>query len=222
MAYANASASKGRLPVIAAVAAIHAGLGYALVIGLAATGIPEVITRITGANIPADTPKPPPPEAKPVDDAKPLSRITAPQPLVDLNRSLPDVVAIDPILLPPLRPALNDGDGLIALPSPNAVPSFAAKAATPRGNRLNWVTANDYPSNELRLEHEGLTRIALAISSDGRVESCAVTGSSGFPALDHVACAKVTARAKFNPASDDSGAKVAGRYATTIRWEIPD
>ena len=49
-----------------------------------------------------------------------------------------------------------------------------------------------------------------------------VTGSSGFAALDQIACAKVTARARFDPATDDTGAKVAGRYATTIRWEIPD
>lgn len=222
MAYATATASRSRLPVIAAVAAIHVGLGYALVIGLAATGIPEVITRITGANIPAETPKPPPPPRVEPLDSKPLTRITAPTPLVDLNRSVPDVVAIDPILLPPLRPSIDEGTALLPIPSPSALPSFAAKGVSPRGDRSRWVTPNDYPASELRLEHEGLTRITLAISSDGRVESCAVTGSSGFPVLDSVACAKVTARARFTPASDNTGAKVKGRYATTIRWEIPD
>lgn len=222
MAYANARAPKGRLPVIAAVAAIHVGLGYALVIGLAASGIPEVITQFTGINIPVEPPKPPPPPKVEPVDAAPLAPRTAPQPRVDLNRSMPDMVAIDPMILPPLRPAIGDGEGLLPIPSPSVAPGFAPKAATPRGTMSNWVTANDYPASELRLEHEGRTRIALTVSSEGRVESCAVTGSSGFISLDRVACARVTARARFNPATDDTGAKVAGRYATTIRWEIPD
>ncbi|HVR91291.1 MAG TPA: TonB family protein [Novosphingobium sp.] len=218
MAYANASAPRNRLPVVASVAAIHVALGYALVIGLANSGIPDVLTVITGTNIPVEPPKPPPqPEVKPVD-AAPLAPLTAPQPLVDLTRSIPDVVAIDPVLLPPLRPAMGDA----IIPLPVITPSFAPKSAAPRGNPGNWVTANDYPANDLRLEHQGLTRIALAISSGGRVENCTVTGSSGFASLDQMACAKITARAKFNPAIDDTGARVAGRYATTIRWEIPD
>lgn len=220
MAYVNASTPRNRAPVVATVAAIHVAIGYALVVGLANTGIPEVLTVITGTNIPVEPPKrPPPPEIKPVDSA-PLAPITAPRPAVDLSRSVPDIVLINPVLLPPLRAPL--GDGAIPLPLPSAIASFAAKGAVPRGRPGNWVTANDYPTNDLRLEHEGVTRIGLTIGSDGRVRDCTITGSSGFASLDQTACSRLASRARFAPATDEVGAAVTGRYSTSVRWEIPD
>lgn len=219
MAYVNASAPRNRLPVVASVAAIHVALGYALVIGLAGSGIPEVLTVITGRNIPVEPPKPPPPEVKP-SDAAPLAPLTAPQPLVDLNRSIPDMVLIDPILLPPLRPSLGEIEAPLPLPSASA--AFTAKGAVPRGRLASWVTANDYPTIDLRLEHEGVTRVGLTIGSDGRVQDCTVTASSGFTGLDQTACSRLASRARFAPATDETGAAVTGRYATSVRWEIPD
>lgn len=223
MAYATAHAPRNRLPIVVTVAALHVAAGYALITGLAVNFIPEILVPITGKQIDADKPLPPPP---PPNDqktrAEPLNLIFAPTPLVDLNNTRPDILVIDPILLPPLRPALSDGDGLIPLPSPSAAPSFAIKAATPRNKPGLWVTANDYPTSDLRAEREGLTRIALTIDAAGRVSNCAITGSSGFAGLDTAACNRVTERARFNSASDESGAAVAGRYATTVRWEIPD
>jgi protein TonB len=53
------------------------------------------------------------------------------------------------------------------------------------------------------------------------VRSCTVTGSSGFPNLDKAACDNISHRARFEPAADDGGQRIAGTYSGTIRWVIP-
>ena len=80
----------------------------------------------------------------------------------------------------------------------------------------------DYPASALRKGEQGVTRFAVAIGPDGRVRDCAVTRSSGSPELDAVTCAKVSRRARFDPASDERGGAVAGRYANAINWRIPE
>jgi protein TonB len=54
------------------------------------------------------------------------------------------------------------------------------------------------------------------------VKGCEVTASSGSSDLDAATCANVAKRARFNPATDESGARVAGSYSSAVRWEIPD
>ena len=39
--------------------------------------------------------------------------------------------------------------------------------------------------------------------------------------LDRATCDNVARRARFEPATDASGANVAGSYANNIRWVIP-
>ncbi|MFN5085024.1 MAG: energy transducer TonB, partial [Novosphingobium sp.] len=49
----------------------------------------------------------------------------------------------------------------------------------------------------------------------------AMTGSSGPEALDQAACAKLMLRGRFEPASDSTGALVAGSYTGAVRWQLP-
>jgi protein TonB len=83
------------------------------------------------------------------------------------------------------------------------------------------VTTDDYPSRDLRQGNEGTTAFRVVIGSNGRVSACEVVRSSGHPGLDNATCEAVTARARFEPATDENGAKVVGTYSNSVRWQIP-
>lgn len=106
-------------------------------------------------------------------------------------------------------------------PGPSPSPSFATKPARPKGNPGLWVTTNDYPQSAIRSEAEGVVKFRLSVGTNGRVTGCEVTGSSGTEALDQAACAKLMLRGRFDPASDSTGAVVAGSYTGAVRWQLP-
>lgn len=222
MAYVDTYRSRNRPAVIAVVAALHVAAGYALVTGLAASIVPIIKDPFVSTFVPMDPPKPPPPAPQP--SAKPADT--------------PVTVTRTPYAMPSAAPsftpgpvatsaAVDDGIDIAAFPTPTPTfsppaPRFLPKAATPLGNPARWVSPDDYPPGELRRGHEGITKFKLTIGSDGRVMNCAVTGSSGWPLLDAAACAKLTARGKFKPATDETGAVVSGTYSSSMLWDIPD
>ena len=53
------------------------------------------------------------------------------------------------------------------------------------------------------------------------MSQCAIVRSSGFRGLDAAACSAVKKRARFRPATDENGQKVAGSYSNSVRWQIP-
>lgn len=222
MAYANAGTPRSRLPVLVAVAAIHVAAGYALVTGLAATIIRDAGDILIADNIPITPPPPPPiPEVLPSDTPH-ITPLTIPQPVPLLPTD--NTIRIDPMIQPPLTASTSIAEVTFPVPdtTPSATPGFAPKGAVPRGNAGLWVTPNDYPADDLRRGNQGITRFRLTVDAQGKVQDCTVTGSSGFASLDRVACARLAARAKFTPATDEAGAKVIGTYASAVRWQIPD
>lgn len=223
MAYVDSYRSRNRPAVVAVVAVLHLAAGYALITGLAASFIPEVANRLAGYQLPIDPPKPhaPQPSTKAADPLDSTVTVTR-TPLV-----LP---APGPTFTPgPVATTPADGDGIdmVTYPSPTPtfsppVPRFTPRVAAPLGDPARWVSPDDYPPGELRREHEGVTRFRLSIGTDGRVTNCAIIGSSGWPALDAAACAKLSARATFRPAIDENGDKVSGSYTNGVLWNIPD
>lgn len=221
MAYANAQSPNRRAAILGTVATVHLLAGYALVTGLAARFVPETITILRGDQIPA--PKPSPAQ-------EPKQRKAE-------HRAERDPRVIDPPYPPPLPPtpqgpiqftdAGSGGTGgdiggvefPVDLPPPP--PAFTPRGPRPKGSEARWVTANDYPTNDLRMEHEGLTRVRLTVTESGEVARCEVTSSSSWPGLDKAACDRLTRRAEFTPATDHTGARVEGSYATAVRWRIP-
>ena len=49
-----------------------------------------------------------------------------------------------------------------------------------------------------------------------------MTRSTGNGQLDAATCRYIERRARFEPATDESGAKVIGSYTGTVKWEIPE
>ena len=229
MAYADQEMSGNKVISLIVVALIHVLIGYAFISGLAYTAFDKVKDEINVIKItpdePEPEPEPPPPEETPQQEVPPP--VVVPQPPIKLPpRPAPDIQ--QQITIPPISPpTVRAGPPTIAPapapppPPPPPPPKQKATQAAPSNNRGSWVTTNDYPSRAQREEREGTTGFRVSVSADGRVSDCSITKSSGSSDLDDTVCQKVRQRARFKPAQDTSGNKVAGSYSSSVRWELP-
>lgn len=227
MSYVNATVSPAaRIKAASGVIAIHALLGAGVIIGLAATGvIPDDYVIIDTFDVPDEIPPAPPPE--PVETAEPTSNesvITAPEPpiRIPVDRSVP---------AEPLRPTIADGVVLdptpheIIIPGPivpPATPLFDPVGPLPRNGPAGWITNVDYPRRGLTRGLEGTSGYRVVVGSDGRVDACQITRSSGHSVLDNAVCRLIESRARFDPAKNNRGNVVVGTYNGQVTWQIPD
>lgn len=221
MAYADATHTNRKLGTGAAVLALEVALGWALIVGLAVQydRTPERRPTTTNIPLPKDPSKKDP--IKPRDPIQTETR-TNTKPLVD------PIIDTGPSVLPTFSTEDAGGGAVreveftpIARPSP-PLPRFTPKAARAKGNMAGWVSENDYPTADLRAEHEGRTAYRLSIDTNGRVSNCTITASSGWPGLDKATCDKITSRGKFEPATNSEGERVAGTFDAAVTWRIPD
>lgn len=207
------------------VALIQGGLVLALVNGFAVTLLksdpprrPEA-TQIRLDSIPVP---PPPPEPKaqpdqPVD--QPL--LAAPAPRIPIRVNDPVEVATT---LPTAAPTSSEVSEKLTFVQPSPIERpvrFQPRGALPRNAASGWVTTQDYPTADLRAEHQGSVRFRLDIDAQGRVSQCSIVASSGFTGLDEATCKYVSRRARFEPATNADGQPATGSYLGTIRWIIP-
>lgn len=220
MAYADQQAmSSNRIISIIIVLILHALLGYALVTGLAYQGIQAIAKKMNVIDVKEEKPpeEEPPPEPDkqiepPVVSPPPMVRTISPPPTVRSVDTPPPYVPMVPTAAPPAPSA----------PPPPPPPPVAKRPKPiPKGNPGNWANANDYPSRDLQQENQGTTSFQVTVGPDGRVQSCTVTASSGFSSLDDVACRKISARARFEPALDGNGNPTTGTYSNRVRWVVP-
>ncbi len=210
-----------RANAIIAVGVIHAGLAYVVVSGLGAEVIEQIREpRVWGGQIPL--PPPPPPKPAPTPPSSPK------------NTTLPVPIPLPPIPLPPTTddppvdyiptgdPVPNPGPPAPPAPPPLPAPSFTPKHAVPSNSSAGWITTNDYPRRPLIDGIEGSVGYRLVIGTNGRVANCELTRPSGNRALDDATCKLITSRARFEPATDETGAKVSGSFTGSVRWEIPE
>lgn len=115
---------------------------------------------------------------------------------------------------------------IVAPPAPPPAPIIRTERSHPRSavpisNPGEWVQTNDYPSEALVEEKEGVVGFTVGVDTFGRVKSCRITASSGTPSLDEATCRLVTLRARFATATDASGKPIEGTYTNRVRWVIP-
>jgi periplasmic protein TonB len=220
MAYADQQGmSTNRIIAIILVVLLHAGIGFALVSGLAYEAIKKVKEKMEVIDVKEEKPPeeelPPPPEDKPMEP--------------------PPVTAPPPPFAPPTNNTLPPAPPMPSPPTPIPVPQKAAPAppppppptvdksrpGKPRNNPGSWATTNDYPSRALQQEREGTTGFRVTYGADGKVTDCQVTSSSGHPDLDAATCANVKRRARFDPALDKDGNPSGGSYSNRVTWRIP-
>lgn len=216
MAYAAKHNSADRTKITVAVVILEAAAIYGVIAGLSATFTgPKIIPPTTATDIPL--PPPPTPRDKHTHTPPIPGPTLMPQPT-------------DPPLQPPIpttaaSSSTGEGTGPVGTSGPQPTtepkPLFSSKGPVARGRPGDWVSPIDYPAQDLREGNQGTVRFRLDVNAAGRVTNCTVTASSGFPRLDTAACAKLSARARFDPASDEHGAKVAGVFTSAVRWTIP-
>ncbi len=229
MSYVHSHADPAaRAKAVILVGSIHALLGVGLVIGLTFTGVITVPTHIDVINVDRkEDPEipPPPPDETVVDDS--FVKPVAPIPPLDLgNRPPVETDVFDSA--DPLEPT-----GLVAgptplptfaapLPTPSASPSFAAIGARPRNSQSGWITNDDYPRAGITRQLEGTARYRLIVGSNGRVDACEITASTGHQVLDAATCRLIERNARFDAAKDETGRTVVGTFTGQVTWQIPD
>ena len=206
---------------------IPAAIGAVLVVGLAVkvvvTPEPPPLKSLTFK----PTPLPPPP---PTPDTPATSNKTATTTTTTTTPSRPVTFPIDLGNSDPIGTLPGTGDLIgpvgpvdfgLPDPAPSASP-FDPVGASPRGKPGNWVTNADYRPRWIREELTGSASFRLSIDAAGKVTGCTITRSTGHAALDTATCELVTKRARFDAARDGNGKPVAGSYANTVTWNIPN
>lgn len=213
--YRNSGQTKGSAWI--AVAGLHGIALYALINGFGIEYIRETI-----ANLPARNYETPPP---PKDIPEPAQQQQAEQQFDVVKPVIPTIPDRGTFVInaPP-----TESSQPIAEPTapyivpPTQTPLFKPVGAMPKGSPGNWVTTNDYPTRDIRQGNEGTAIFLLAITADGKVSDCQITRSTGYAGLDQATCSKISQRARFDPARNESGQRVPGTYTGSITWVIPD
>ena len=222
MAYADQQMSGNRVVAIIIVALIHIALGYALITGLAYDAVQKVVERVTTIDV--EEPPPPEPEDEPPPPPEDIPETAPPPPVAPpppINIApAPPPIRTQTTIPPPAPPAL-----VIPPPAPPAPPPppSMARGASP-DNLARWAARiqGDYPSSALRREEQGTVSMRITVGANGRVEACAVTGSSGSSALDQAACRGMQRYARYNPALNAAGNPISSTTNQSIRYVLPD
>lgn len=211
-----------RATALATTAAVHAAIGVAVVTGLSVAGYRTIDTYDPIIQFPVeqDPPEPTPPSPQPDDPVVSLPK--APEPPIVIEPPVADTV-YKPLEQTDLaRVEVNRLPDAVATLPPRPQPSFTPKRATPSNNAASWISNDDYPRRALVDEAEGSVGYRLVIGTTGRVSSCELTRASGNRSLDETTCLLITSRARFEPATDETGARVLGTFTGSVRWEIPE
>lgn len=217
MSYVDQKPKSNQRAIAAVVVALLQGAAVIAVInGFAVHFIPkEPLQRLAAQQW--KLPPPPPPEKPKVEPDRKPTVLTAPKPPIE-------VLPVDgPVVfeLPPIDLPETEITTIAHVDPPVPGPSFTPHRARPLNGPETWFTTSDYPSRDLREGNQGTARFSLTIGTDGRVQACTITQSTGFRGLDEVTCNLATRRAHFKPATDSTGMRVTGTYSGSVKWVIP-
>ena len=214
MAYADQEPSGRKIFAIGAVALLHAGVGYALVTGLAYNAAKQVYEDLKTFDVAPEEPEKPeePPPPPPKVDLPPPPKVTVPPPVVTTNVQSTNTLPPLTQSAPPAPPAPP------AAPPPPAPPKVAQRASQSASNRAS-ITNEDYPSSSIRNEEQGTSVATFTVAVTGRVVACNASGAS--PTLDAETCRLIIRRFKFKPALDSNGQPIEETRSDRIKWVLP-
>jgi protein TonB len=215
MAYADQKMSGNRVVAIIIVALIHVAVGYALITGLAYTAMKKAIERVTTVDIEEPEEKPPE-EPPPPEPDTPPPPIVAPPPPINISVAPPPVQVVT--TPPPPAPVIPIARPVAPAPPP---PPSQARGVRPK-SQSSWAgrIQSNYPARALREGTEGRVGVRVTVNTEGRVEACNVSSSSGSSVLDEAACQGMQRYARFDPALNDAGNPVTASWSTTIVYQL--
>ena len=239
MAYLDTQAvpTRDKVAALGATGLVNLGIGTALILGLATEiTLPPILPNPTATQIPIEplpTPKPTEQVKEADKDKEAISEITTVKRELEFEIDRPikrpvseEAEDVNPKTGGTEKEQAKKKQEPKPLPTetptpPAPTPLFTPKPPMPINSSRSWVTTRDYPAIELRRGSEGTSRFMLHVDQRGRVTDCQITQSSGFARLDKTACSKVKRRARFEPATDDTGSAIGGKYSSAVRWQIP-
>lgn len=234
--------TRDRMKAALGVAAFHALLGYAFIVGLA-VHVPVALSddlKIFDISLP---PAPPVPPKTPARHERSRKRAGAASP-PNLKAKATDVVAPLPVVRleapPPLvsapTPSIGEQRSLGAAPIPGPGTGSGGRGigtgsggsgdgegdggeTTPhqiRGRLKN----SDYPQWAAEANIGGTVSVRFSVQIDGRATDCFVTRSSGSARLDDYTCGLIEQRYRFKPSRDRYGKPVRSAVIEDHTWEI--
>ena len=199
-AYQPSISAPERAAGIAFIAALHAGVVYALLTMLGFVPLPKVQPPIDGHVIIVDRVNPlPPPPPSPHFPPPRVDNPIVPPISVQLE---PGPRAITEPIIPPQGPPVQEGRPQVATVDPPRPPPIVF---TPARAIAATHTIPDYPPVSRRLGEPGTLRLNLSVAADGSVSDARVESSSGHTRLDEAAVQWVKAHWRYEPAHE--GAK---------------
>jgi protein TonB len=77
---------------------------------------------------------------------------------------------------------------------------------------------SDYPREAEAQGLSGTVGISFRVRTDGAIDRCSVTRSSGSELLDRLTCRLFTQRFRFRPASNGAGQPIDSTLSTSFTW----
>ena len=238
--------SNERVASAVGVAALHALLGYALIVGLGYDPVRGAAEALKIFDVPVQPPPPPVEQAIPAEARTKAPEGAAAPP--NLKASPAPIVAPPPeIRLPvpppiPAAPAAGQGSAMAAgaatIPGPGTGAGgigtglgsgrfgtgTGGGGGGGRGTRARWLSGSigpsDYPDRAYRARIGGTVHLRFTVAPSGRVSDCTVTRSSGSRELDAVTCRLIQQRFRYRPARDAEGRPIAERVVGEHVWEV--
>ena len=93
-----------------------------------------------------------------------------------------------------------------------------ARAPQPRSNPGRWFDPSDYPSESYYAGKSGIVRFRLDVDEDGTPVRCVIQGSYTDPAFEETVCRVLMQKARFEPAIDAQGERVAAYWQNSVMW----
>ncbi len=209
-----ASSQTRRAAALSVVVALHVLLIGGLILGTMAKFIAKKMEYIVAVDIKPEEkevvkePPPPPPDFKPPPVAPP------PTSDVPVIRGPPSETALaaPKVQAPPPPPAAEK--------KPEPPPVIPVQFSSNGKQMLADACSDRYPSASRRLNEEGVVKVLVYVSADGRATDAKVETSSGFPRLDeaNVACVKAAGKA-FMPSKVGNQA-VGAWQIMSYRWKL--
>ena len=240
MAYYRSADTPDRLKAAAAVAAVHAALGAALLSGLDVRTVGEAVDRLKTFDISADPPPPPPvveppkPQAAsaPKEEAAPANIRSRPTPVV-----APDPPVQLPVPVPVATSRVRGPEGADRSAGASDRPGsgtgaggtgsgFGGGGSGGTGSGRGFTPAqriSKIPDREYRRfvsvsgMRSGRVGLTVKVNTDGRPSDCRIVRSSGSATTDALFCQLTLQHVRFRPARDPQGRPV----AQDITW-YPD
>ena len=218
-----------RFYALAAVVAVQAVLGFALLTGLrvSVSHPADAVQKLIDIALPKPPPPPIPPvppterksshrtSAAPKAEPKPLGGSPGPQP-AHAPPSVTPVVAVHPTVAPSgggsgTGPAIGSGAG----GGTGGQGYGEDEGGTDLEHIGGDILPSDYPPELGRAGVGGRVSVTFTVQVNGRPTGCHVTRSSRVPQLDALTCRIIEQRFRFRPSMDRYGRP----YADEVDWD---